>query len=243
MRRQGMHEVLITSRAGVPASLIDGNEATITTTLSGLLAMAALYAWDGAALRRLLVESELVANLRTGLYEGTVEIGQGDTPGDAVANPTGILDVLSHHHQWNGATWERRQGNRSSVIESASVVTVTQQGTTRTLRNGIGLRSTLRITAVAGTTPTLDISILSTDVSLSPNSNIRDSAGNNIQFAQHTIAGRDALMICPGVTEKLTGADRYYRLAAPRDYAWYYTIGGTGSPSFTLTQIDTTLGA
>ena len=241
MRRQGMHEVLITSRAGVPAALIDGDEATIATTLSGLAAMAALYAWDGSALRRLLAESATNPNLRAALYEGSVLIGQGDTPGDAVANPTGILDALAHAHQWNGTTWERVPGTQERTVESSAVITATGVQSTQTVRRGSRLVSALSVTAVAGTSPTLDLSLFIKEGNASLDRQYLDSVGAAVAFAQKTVVAEDHLVLSPGVIQRLTGLGRIYALPIPRTYGWYAIIGGTDTPSFTVSQIDTTI--
>lgn len=92
--------------------------------------------------------------------------------------------------------------------------------------NGRGMKFFLDITAKNGT-PTLDVSIDEFD-ELSQNWIAMPSAA----FAQKSNTGTDSLTIYPGCVGV---ANRIVNNTMPRTYRVVFTIGGSGSPSFTMT--------
>jgi hypothetical protein len=103
---------------------------------------------------------------------------------------------------------------------------------TQTNYNNRGTQLTLNITAVSGTTPTLDIKVQVAD-GAGTFYDLTDSAGNTVAFAQKNATGTDTLTIYPGCTEKLTTTGRRYSQPLQRTYRCVSTIGGTATPTFT----------
>lgn len=95
-----------------------------------------------------------------------------------------------------------------------------------TNRDAIGALFFLEITAVAGTTPTLDIKIQAKDPT---SGQYHDIVGAT--FAQKTGVSRDMLIIYPSLSEV---ANKKVSFRLPRIFRFYWTIGGTASPSFTF---------
>jgi hypothetical protein len=88
-----------------------------------------------------------------------------------------------------------------------------------------GIRLWLDITAVSGTTPTLDVKLQGKDRISGVYVDIPSAA-----FAQKTANGSDDLLVYPGVAET---ANRSVSDVLPKTFRVVATIGGT-TPSFTF---------
>jgi hypothetical protein len=99
------------------------------------------------------------------------------------------------------------------TLHASGAETATGNGTGVELGDKGTVRLLLVITAVAGTNPTLDITI-----ETSSDNGVADAWRSMGTFAQQTAT-------TTGVWKTFSGADRYVRSRR--------TIGGTGSPSFT----------
>ena len=96
-------------------------------------------------------------------------------------------------------------------LTPAAPITTTGNGAGLELGDAAEVRLTLAVTAVAGTNPTLD-----TAVQTSPDNATWTTIAS---FAQKTGTGSEH--------KNFTGLDHWVRLS--------HTVGGTGSPSFTIT--------
>jgi hypothetical protein len=103
------------------------------------------------------------------------------------------------------------------TLHAAGPETVTGNGTGVELGDKGTVRAVLVITAVAGTNPTLDIT-----VETSSDNGVTDAWRSLGTFAQQTAT-------TTGVFKSFGGCDRYVRSRR--------TIGGTGSPSFTYSIV------
>lgn len=102
----------------------------------------------------------------------------------------------------------------------------TVTGSVSAVTDGIGVKLFLNITAVSGTSPTLDVKVQQFDP---VSGNYCDVAG--CAFAQKTTTGIDDLTIYPGVT---VVANRAVSTVLSDHLLLVYTIGGTDTPTFTF---------
>ena len=152
-------------------------------------------------------------------------------PGTGVEIATGVLPVRIYQGT-TAAEFNTETDEHASAAEGGSA-----NGNLRTSVNIRGIIALLDITAVSGTSPTMDLkpnlySALNAAFD-GDGQSYTDSAGNAIQFVQKIGTGNDHMVIYPGIAEKLTGVGRRYSTIIPRSRRWYWTIGGT-SPSFTF---------
>jgi len=96
---------------GVAAS--DDAESGNPVQIGGSVDETSPASGDEGDVRRIRVSPE--GNVYTELLEGTNVIGQGDTPADALTQPTTILDVLALPHVFNGTTWDRLRSPGSAT--------------------------------------------------------------------------------------------------------------------------------
>lgn len=119
-------------------------------------------------------------------------------------------------------------GQRDNVtIRASSGLTATANGADITTPGPAkGVLLTLDITAVSGTSPTLDVKLQTKD----PVSGKYVDMANTAAFAQKSATGTDTLIVYPGVTAT---ANRSVSMALPKTWRLVYTVGGT-TPSFTF---------
>jgi hypothetical protein len=119
-------------------------------------------------------------------------------------------------------TWKQAE---KLVVASAARTVTGNSSDINTVPGAVGVIFTLDITAVSGTTPTLDVKIQGKDPNTGDYVDLPSAA-----FAQKTGAGQDTLNIRPGIAET---ANRSVSDVIPRTYRIVWTIGGT-TPSFTF---------
>lgn len=123
---------------------------------------------------------------------------------------------------------------RTITIHATGTEAATTQSTTVTLRDHeVGGLFILDITATNGS-PTLDVKLQFVDELSGKFVDVPGAA-----FAQKSSTGTDSLIVFPGVT---AAANRAVSYALPQSFRVVYTVGGTGSPSFTFTLTCQTLG-
>lgn len=115
--------------------------------------------------------------------------------------------------------------NATETILSSAARTASGQSDAQSNWQYRGVRLYLDVSAVSGTSPTLDAKVQTKD----PVSGTWVDLPN-ASFAQKTGAGTDTLVIFPGVTAT---ANRGVSDALDKNWRIDYTIGGT-SPSFTF---------
>ena len=115
--------------------------------------------------------------------------------------------------------------NHELTVLASAARTATANSSDMENRAARGVRLFLNVSAVSGTTPTLDVKVQVKDP-------ISDTYIDlpNAAFAQKTTTGSDELTIYPGVT---TAANRAVSTALSQKWRVVATIGGT-TPSFTF---------
>ena len=121
-----------------------------------------------------------------------------------------------------GELWDT---NRQDTVFASAARTATVDSDDQTNANFRGGRLHLDITAVSGTTPTLDITIRSAGTFF--------LAIAGAAFAQKTATGQDELVVYPGVAET---ANESVSDILPRLWDANAVIGGT-TPSFTFSLV------
>lgn len=114
--------------------------------------------------------------------------------------------------------------NEITVIPSTTA-TVTFNSDIQTNFEAKGIRLSLNVSAISGTSPTLDVKLQHKDPVSGTWIDITGAA-----FAQKTSTGTDDLVIYPGITST---ANRRVSDALPKTWRAVCTIGGTG-PSVTF---------
>lgn len=129
----------------------------------------------------------------------------------------------------------QREGIETASLASAAR-TASGQSATQSNRGWSHILAMLDITAVSGTTPTLDLRM---DAGVGTTyRRLAGSGGTAVSFLQATVAGDDDhLHAGPSVVAKETGTDRHFNIVLPRVWRWDFTIGGT-SPSFTFSVTE-----
>ena len=170
------------------------------TTDQYLTVVAGLYGYDGATLSRLLAESSSNPNLRGSLYEGSTQIGQGDTPADGLTQPSSILDTLALPHLFNGSTWDRRRGTEDRTLLASATRSSSASSANQTNYNGLGLVLYINITArTVGGSPTIQLVLSAID----PVSSGADTYAYTGNF-EPTLAQYRFVMY-PGLSAAVTG--------------------------------------
>jgi len=115
----------------------------------------------------------------------------------------------------------------NATVKASGAVAATVNGADQTLPNQTikGVRIYLDITAVSGTSPTLDVKLQTKDP---VSGKYFDMAG--VTFAQKTGTGQGELTVYPGIAE--TGNTTVSDVLS-RVWRLVYTLGGT-TPSFTF---------
>lgn len=198
---------------GIPADVQDGDRVRLFVDERGVAAVKLVSPTDGN------------------------DVDNNQLNADGLAATLRTLVTLAAQYLFNGTTWDRRRNNAVVAVRASAALTATTDSADQTNQNGKGLVSHLDITAVSGTTPTLDITFREVNEPSGALENWLDDAGTVIAYAQKTAAGRDSLRIHPGIIQKKTGGNRQYDSVPPRRYDQNYAIGGT-TPSFTFAVSD-----
>jgi len=128
---------------------------------------------------------------------------------------------------YNGATYEALRGNTEvTVWASAARAEGATNSSDQTNHCARGIRINLNITAVAGTSPTLDVKLQSKCPSSGTYTDIPGAA-----FAQQTGAASLDLVVYPGA---VTTANRSVASVLPRTWRVVATVGGTDTPTATF---------
>lgn len=126
---------------------------------------------------------------------------------------------------YNGASFDYEQGNLDVAVLASAARTATGNGPDMVNKDASGVVLTLDITAVSGTTPTLDVKVQSKDSLTGKYVDIPGAA-----FSQKNGVLTDQLVVYPGVA---VSANKAVSNVLPRNWRIVYTIGGT-TPSFTF---------
>ena len=136
--------------------------------------------------------------------------------GDSVGHNFVTRFAASMNNAFNGSTWDRWRNNIQDVAAYSAARTASGATGDFTIFNGARLAVFLDVTAVSGTTPTLDVTVQAKD----PVSGKYFAIG---AFAQKTAVASEAIFIGGGADVKFP--TRVFRIE--------FTIGGT-TPSFTF---------
>jgi hypothetical protein len=150
--------------------------------------------------------------------------------------PTTILDVLAHLQLFNGTTSDRERGNEEKVASAAAAKTATFNTAAIVNYNGRGVHSFINVTAVSGSSPTLNIKCAGYDFVNSTYVVLEDN-GALVKHNQMTSTATFQLVIYPGITKDVTSTGVAFNMVLPRRYQWQCAIGGS-SPSFTFGIAD-----
>lgn len=163
--------------------------------------------------------------------QATADVTQSFSIGSAVGSPAHTFKSLSTQYQPHGGPTGELAGAALSGVSSGVIARgnllasdaagVTSSGTGTAVQVGAVtstqvLYAGLHITAVSGTSPTLDVIVQSDTSGFA-------SATNRITFAQATAVGHQFSSVAGAIT------DDYWRVS--------YTIGGSDTPTFTFAVI------
>lgn len=157
---------------------------------------------------------------------------------DATANPT-TTGVRDFAHWFNGTSWDRVYNNANLTTGDTGAKTATFNGATQTNFGAKGANIMVLISAVSGTTPTLNAQL-----QISPDGgttwlNVGAATGNltaagtiliQVYPTNFSVAGATPAALTSGATVSLQ-----LNTTLPRTWRLVYTIGGT-TPSFTFTN-------
>lgn len=115
--------------------------------------------------------------------------------------------------------------NTLFTVFSSGTITATTNSNDQQNLGRRGLRLVLDVTAISGTSPTLDVKLQAKDFASGKYIDITGAA-----FAQKTATGTDDLVIYPGITST---ANRRVSDVLPREWRIVATVGGT-TPSVTF---------
>jgi len=187
---------------------------------------AEIMGWDGSKWQKLLVQSATYPNLRVSLYESG-SLASVTTPSDD-ARSQYIMGLwqLATKHGFNETGWDRWRNNTEAAILASGTRTVTGNSSDQRNYNARGITLFIDVTAVSGTSPTLDIYVQGKDPVTGKYFNIAKSV--TITSVQAT-----GLIVYPGVTDVFAMVDAENDVPLPRTWRIRYVIGGT-NPSFTF---------
>ena len=187
-------------------NLADSQEGT---TAEWLGVMSALFGYDGATWSRI----------------------HAVLSGDTLAGTAQSLATIPYTAHYNGSQWERTRGAVESNLLPAAARESTPSIPDQTNYNHRGLHLFAYVSAVSGTSPTLDISIRRRALTEGSGWEWQDD-GSNIEAPQITGAKEVQIDVYPGLTKDITGDIRTYNQIPPRTIQIRNIIGGT-TPSFT----------
>lgn len=146
---------------------------------------------------------------------------------DGASNPTAGM-VGAPGLTYNGSTWDRQRGNTvAGVLDSSSARTASGNGTVLVNHNSTAVTFWIVVTAVSGTSPTLQVRV---QESYDGGTTYTDIDTTNLQTASITATGTYRLRLGLGVT---TTPNLSLGIPAPRHLRLVWALGGT-SPSFTF---------
>lgn len=143
----------------------------------------------------------------------------GQTPGSVAGIMTGDISLL-----FNGTSLDRRRGNLDTSLVTLSGTSASGNTADQTNYNGRGLQLGVNITAISGTSPTLQVTVQGKDVASGVYYTL-------LQSASLTTTGFTQMTVYPGApaTSNVSSPQ-----VLPRTYRIAYTIGGSG-PSVSAT--------
>jgi len=181
--------------------------------------------WDGSDWQKLPVKSASYPNLRT-------EIFDDDTGADIV--PYGY-DGLSNDidefisgclkYGFNRVSWDRWRNNIEATVLSSAARTASGNSADQTNHNARGILIIIDVTAVSGTSPTLQIRVQA-------KCPVSGKYYTIAQTATWSTIGTRAMAVYPGASDSQALMDNN-EVPLPRTYRVRYIIGGT-NPSFTF---------
>jgi len=148
-----------------------------------------------------------------------------DALADGRSNPSPSIQGV-FPHAWNGASWDRIRANETVSVFSLGSRLATLQSSAIVNYTHTGMVLWVDVTAVAGTSPTLDFGIQFRN----------ESSGSYVtitNFNQITATGGQFHIYALGVNENLSGANQRHALLLPRRWRLAAVIGGT-NPDFTF---------
>lgn len=122
---------------------------------------------------------------------------------------------------WNGAAMDRQRGNIDATLVTLAAATASGNSIDIVNYNGRGLQLGINLTAVAGTLPTLVVTVQGKDLSGTYYTLLASSA--------ISAAGFTLMSVYPGM---IAVANAAASTPLPRTFRISYTIGGT-APAFT----------
>jgi len=187
---------------------------------------AELMGWDGSAWQKVGIVSGTVPHLKVVIGDDTTPtLADVRAPVDGEATRAGPA-VGSHNLGFNGSRWDRWRNNTEKTVLPSGTRTVSGNSADQVNYNARGAILILRVTAVSGTSPTLDVFVEAKD----PASGVYDRIA---RFTQMTAAGWRDLVVYPGATDVQGYVADQNDVPLPRTWRISYTIGGT-NPSFTF---------
>jgi len=188
---------------------------------------AEIMGWDGSDWQRILVESSTNPNLRVVRYDGSTKLATHAGNTDTMGGGGYGEQVSAFNAAWGGTYWERWRNNTEVTVLASATRTASGNSADQTNYNARGIILFINVTAVSGTSPTLEVRLQVKDP-------ISGSYINYAASVQITTTG-DYLTVCyPAATREYdaTKIDAW-DLPLPRTWRVNYAIGGT-NPSFTF---------
>lgn len=181
-----------------------------------LLAAASLAAFGQSAIIR--------GESSAGVYNN-IQAGDGQTDGQSQFRTA--ASILPYTLLNNGTQWDRARNNLSSTAAVTALAAAglgTVNGSDLVNFNARGIKLTIDITALAGTGPTLTVTVQGKDA-------VSGKYYTILASAALAAVATTVLTVYPGVavTANVSASD-----ILPRDWRVSYTVGGTG-PSVTAT--------
>jgi len=183
--------------------------------------------WDGSAWQKALAESATYPNLRVIPYCSGTALASSGWATDAVGGQNVVMKVAALNRAFSGSQWNRWRNNTEATVLPSATRTASGNSADQTNYNAKGVILYIDVTAVSGTSPTLDVYITVKD----PITGKYKGAAKSV-----TISSADEyFLICyPGATRKYDATlDEVWDIPVPRTWRVHYAIGGT-NPSFTF---------
>lgn len=155
-----------------------------------------------------------------------VEVNQRHAGDGAVLSADHSIDVASVTMDFNGVNHDRRRGNfdAQTTLITISGMVAGSQNADQVNYNGRGVKLGINVTAIAGGTPNLVVTIRGRDV-------VSGQYYNILASAAITATGFTTLTVYPGVptTANVSQSD-----VLPRTWNVLATVGGTGNVTATI---------
>jgi len=182
--------------------------------------------WDGSKWQKALAESATYPNLRVGTFCADRSCTEYNTVSDALTTVHGATYGIACKYGFGGTYWERWRNNTAATVLASATRTTSGASSDQTNFNARGIIVFVKVTAVSGTSPTLDVAVQAKDPTTGYYKDI-------LRIPQFTTTGTLTGVLYPGATDAAALFEAENNVPLPRKWRIGYTIGGT-NPSFTF---------